>query len=771
MSLSAELYAPDDADRAWLENLSRTAPGRALKEHFLCVDHALRNKNRAECPIQQVADFRRILCAGLAESDRSFGLPRPLPKYLAVVNMSGFRALLYSSRSALVRLLCLVGPESSQKTVANVEAVLQHAVAKNTSVMVCLSMPWQAGVCAAHWEVRTLERDQDGTIRDGSLCYSFTHETVRCVACSVEADVTRKDVMRAQIAAFTKHFSACNLDVAAGEGAPSDASDDRMAKLSSIVSGVRADRERLLGELSALKDDHAKAISEAERTSDERVGKVAAAAMQAETACRNRTLEIEKHSQTLLEQNMALAKAKAEAERKLAEHELFQEQVLNKEKSKASMQELSAKSAADKLATFQKNSAREREQTENAHARIVSDLERRVSTEQMNVRKAQAHLEAMQLAQHRLGEVCDQLRTEKQALSYDSISMRKKIIGLRCAIAVAAHKHSTQAQAMRAGQHELQQMLAQAEGAAHASELQVEILAKELSDSKAEKKSAKKKATPVPKTFLPQEQETTASASASAVATKPDTPTRQWAADPGSKCPDGPPPSSWVAERETVEIEVQTGGQTAAEQKLSHDFGELSTEFAKLSDEMERVTKERDDMAEQLANVSDTVDTCVVTMQTAPSPAAPSPPPNDVDVVSANTHGNVQQRVYNQVYNQVVVPGHGYMHVPPHPHVDLGSDPSGDIGLETLIGQAQTTMRTLVDMARQGSQHKHAADNMWSELQALKRFTGAEIGMPCGWQQQPGYCEVPHHPQQHWSPPMMPGRNGQTGRRGTGVGR
>ena len=749
MSLSAELYAPNETDHEWLENLGKTAPGRALKDHFMCVDHALRNKNRAECPIQQVADFRRILCAGLTESDRSFGLPRPLPKYLAVVNMSGFRALLYSSRSALVRLLCLVGPESSQKTISNVEAVLQHAASTNMSVMVCLSMPWQAGVCASHWEVRTLEKKEDGTIRDGRLCYSASQETVRCVACSIETDVMRKDVMRAQIQAFTKHFSACNLDLVpeVGDASSSDVSDERMAKLSSIVSAVRADRERLLGELTAMKDDHTKAMTEADRASDERVGKVAAAAMQSETACRNRIVETDKHNQTLIEQNMALGKAKAEAQRSLAEHELFQEQVLNREKSKASVQEMSAKSATDKLTLLQKSSAREREQLENAHARIVSDLERRLQTEQMKGRKTQTQLDDIHMALGRLGEVCDQLRTEKQALTYDSISLRKRLVGYKCAVAISSRKHASyteyhkdcvekmgnEAVGLIAGQHELQQMLAQAEGAAHAAEMQVELLTQELSEtnSKPEKKNGKKKSSP-PKSFLPNGDE-------AAVA---------------------------PAKKERKDTEAQTNGETAMEQKLSHDIGQLSTEFANLSEQLEKVTKERDDLSEQLATASDSVDTGVVVVQSPPSAAA-SPPPNDGGTVSANGGGTVQQRVYNQVYNQVVMPGNGYMQQPP---LDLGSDAGGDLGLETLIGQMQGTMRTLVDYARQGSQHKHVADNMWSELQAMKRFTGTDGSIQCGWQQP--YYEMPIHSQQ-WAMPAPtsaapPTRNGHSGRRGGG---
>lgn len=79
-----------------------------------------------------------------------------------------------------------------------------------------------------------------------------------------------------------------------------------------------------------------------------------------------------------------------------------------------------------------------------------------------------------------------------------------------------------------------------------------------------------------------------------------------------------------------------------------------------------------------------------------------------------------------KVYNQVVVPGAQGWQPSPGP-VDFGSDPNGDQGAEALVAQAQLSMRALVDMARQGCQHKHAADSLWSELQAMKRFSGMDV--------------------------------------------
>ena len=151
-------YVTTEEDTEWLKNLQRTAPGRHLDEHLRCVDFMLHNKNRVECPQQAVHLFRRLFCRAYSQSDRCFGLPRPTPKVVAVVNLSGHRTILYSNRVTLIRLLTMVGPEASERVMTNVEQVIQHANLHNTSLLFCFSPPGKPAA-AVFWEVRTLERD------------------------------------------------------------------------------------------------------------------------------------------------------------------------------------------------------------------------------------------------------------------------------------------------------------------------------------------------------------------------------------------------------------------------------------------------------------------------------------------------------------------------------------------------------------------------------------------------------------------------------------
>lgn len=722
MSVTSELYAPTDQDQEWLSNLDKTVAGRNLNEHFMCVDYSMRNKNRVECPVQQVGTFRRVLCSALAMNDRVCGLPRPMPKYLAVVNLSGYRALLYSSRACLIRLLCIVGVEANERMIENVEKVLQYADAQECSVMVCLSLPWQAGVHMVHWEVRTVERLPDGTIRDGALMYAYSNEAVRKAAATAGTEAADSTVIFAQIEAFKKSYVACDIDFTPSEVSSQPVNTGKMAE---IIEAVQKDRKRLLADMGALKEEHALVIQGVNVACDARVGSVINQAQRTAEITETKIAELERHILTLREQNSSLGIAKAEAERVLAEKELLWGGEKHAMTSKAKVAEMSARAAGDKLGQLQKHTNRERDQAEKAHSKMLEDAERRFSSEQMKVRQETAKLEAALEAQRRLGDVCDQLRAEKQALTYETIRSRRGILCHRATLAIARLRFEQLSESAAAAQLEQAQML-----------------------EESRSKVRHHKRVP-PKSFLPEEPATS-------------------------------------------DMEVQTEGQTAAEQKLQEELSDLSNKFAALHDEKDALQKRLEE-AETRGPAKDSnavaMSKRAPALAPAPAPAASRPQENEnASGMVANGGGQVQQRVYNQVYNQVLIPQGTFMQQ--HPPMDLGSDPAGDIGLETLIGQTQATLRTLVNMARQGASHKHAADNMWSELQAMKRFTGSD-GMG-GWQSsgyfdtlshwapnqngQPVPVPVVHNAQpaaqsQAQSPAQAPAATGRTGKRGNSANR
>lgn len=716
-------YSITEEDTEWLRNLQRTAPGRHLDDHFKCVDFVISNKNRAECPTQQVATFRRVFCRAFSENDRCFGLPRPTPKFIAIVNLSGYRTILYSSRATLIRLLTMVGPEASQRVMSNVEKVLQHATEHNASVLFCFSLPWQAGVHQVHWEARTLERRTDGSVRDGAKCYSYTHEEVRSCAPTGETDIGNPLQMQAQMDAMAKHYAACNVDVVVEHDQSTFENDsERMRKLTGVMSSIKADRSRLLGEIQAQREEHTMALVELTRASDERVAKVVDKTQIATRVAEKKIVELQAKVTALTEENSVLTKARAEADRSKAEQDLLFGNERTSLESQAKLQELSAKSATDKLSALQKSTTRERETLEKGHAKQAEDLERRLSDKTIECRKLSRSIDENAVVSARLDEVIEQMRTEKQALQFETINRRKKVIGLQCALAVACQEHSKCMAAaainndsMEAGQSELQQMLAQAEGAAHAGEVAMQEMSKEMDKLKKELEAERKKKRPK---------------------------------SPPPPCPPIAPPKP-----EMKDVEGQTAPMKS---KADEELESLSERFVKLEDEKAAwMTRE--------AELTQRVDELQAQLQCGTISSAPSPT-GMTPAMAGDTH--VKQQVYNHVYNHVVVPtgGNGGSNGWQQGPVDLGVDPTGDAGMEAVVGQVQLSLRALVDMARQGYQHKHAADNMWSELQAMKRFTGTDGS---GWAAPPGYYGEMVPMQAQWvapPPPQYASNNGHGGR-------
>lgn len=711
----SEVLAVTDEDTKWLENLSRTGPGRQLDEHLKCVDFCVRNKNRSECPVQQVGSFRRTFMRCYAESDRCFGLPRPTPRFVAVVNMSGYRTIYYSDRTALIRLLCLVGPDNGERVMRNVEQVIRYAVQNECTLLCCLSLPWQSGVHQVHWEVRTVERNPDGSVRDGARCYSYTSEDVRTVATSAETDVGELAIAKEEMCAMLEHFKATNLDVMVEDGDVAVDDSVKMGKLRSLMAVCKADRMKVIGDMNAMQTDHNAKLVEANTIADERVAKVVEKAKVASQVNVSKMDEMQKHITTLTEQNAALEKKNAQLTREKAEQDLMFERERNQLTGKAKVQEMSAKTASDKLAALSRNTERERGQLEKAHAKVVEGLEKRLSDKTMEVRAGDRRVEDQVEGQRRLEIVCDQLRTEKQALQYETIMRRKKAIGMQCAAAVACYKYSALKECAGAGHNEMKQMLATAEGAAHTAELALEQMSKEFDEKKKELTER----------------------------------TAALAAERKKKTPKAPPPAAPAAPKPVM---VDSGDQTAPmKSKVDQELESLSERFVKVQENNDELQQQVSELKSQLEN--------------APDPSNVIGSPVGGPTMNGDTH--VKHQVYNNVYTHVVVPQGGPNANGWQQEVDLGINPTGDPGVEAVVGQAQLSMRTLVSMARQGYEHKQAADNMWSELQAMKRFVGAAEGNG-GWQQpQPFYGGVAGMVpmEQQWVPAQPVYSNG-TSKRG-----
>lgn len=713
----ANIYPTTDDDLAWMQNLPRTGrSGLWLMEHLQCVDVAIQNKNRAKCSFTQVANFRRVFCRAFADNRCCFGLPRVTPKHIAIVDLSGKEMIFYSERTSLIRLLCMVGPEASERVMTNVETVLRHAAEQDCSVLFCFSLPWQAGVHQLHWEVRTLERRPNGTVRDGARCYSYTNEDVRTVASTTETEVADSEQLRASIEAMKVTMACCDIDMQVEEmstGPSSCMSDERSQKMAQIMAAMKADRARLVDDMNSMKSDQTSALAEERRVADERVGKVVAAARKTEVLMEAKFKELSSHVDKLREQNATLEKVNANLVREKATQDLEFGNERTALAAKANLAEMSARSATDKLSSLQKSSKRERDVGEKGHAKALEDLDRRLSDRTLEVRRLERRVEDHIAAQQRLDAVCDGLVAEKKSISYENSAKRRQVVGLQCTIAVAAHKHAVLQTGMEEGLAQLRHLLATAEGAAHLAETGQEAATKEVLALKAQ-------------------------LSELANVKPPDK----------AKGPDPDP----IKENPTVVTMVSMASNTEPPQDPV-ELLDLRAEVGKLNTEKENWQLAEAELRGQLAELQETTGQIAPVHHTSsPTGCAPCAVPN----IESHPH----QQVYNHVYNSVSMPPNGGLGWPCA--VDLGTDPNGDTGVEALVEQLQCSMRTIVSMARQGVQHKHAADNLWSEIQGMKRVTaegqwqphGAFYADPMGtmahWNGQGGYmpgpAPLPAHP-------------------------
>ena len=425
----------DDAstdERAFVASLSQTVPGKHLLEYYHCVNFLVTHPNRRVSAVEEAERFRRIFCSAYAKTEGCFGLPKPTPKFVAVVNLSGFRGVLYSNRATLIDMLCKTYADSDQAVIANVDRVLDYAARKGCPVLCCLSLPWQAGLHNLYWTIRSLERGNDGSLRDGSIFYANNADNVRAAGHTCETDRTDATVLAAQLAKMSRSFSTTNLDLIIDpeETLRSSNGTEREKKLSSVVACVRADRVRLLGDMERLRKEHSEQLREADRRADLAIEVLQQDLRTAEKALR----EVERDRDRF-------AKEADTARSSLNAAELVHSAEIAKMRSDVKVYEGNARSATRELNQLQSSATETAAATDRAHAAEVRSIERRLNDITLNLAKERTDVARLNREKACLDTVCEALRCEKAALACDNFSAKRRYLVLRVVLFMAKHKH------------------------------------------------------------------------------------------------------------------------------------------------------------------------------------------------------------------------------------------------------------------------------------------------------------------------------------------
>lgn len=307
---AVDARATELQDSAWLSRLAGSHPGRVLQNHLACVEHHLESQGRSG-PVLEAKNkrtaFLQALCAA-AQRDRPHpcGLPSPMPRYVALVNLSGERLMLCSDESAMMRSLCgrstVLHPEVLGRYLldfvtwlgAHPKPAPDSRFAREAFVLVTFVLPWQAGLACTYWEVDTvvLDRAPNGNsvnvrISDRTLSLTSHSPAVFCgrptMADSWETlplplGKTLDFLGPKQVKEFCDTYRACWVDHAPRSAEAKDRAPDAAAgwtagatlaggpnvsalssmqsdHLRQVVKGVSADRTKLLARIHELEEE------------------------------------------------------------------------------------------------------------------------------------------------------------------------------------------------------------------------------------------------------------------------------------------------------------------------------------------------------------------------------------------------------------------------------------------------------------------------------------------------------------------------------------
>ncbi len=273
-------------DRKFVAELAGSRPGRILQAHITSVSE-YEEGQADESSSQQALSNERVLIAAIARSlqcDRPMpcGLPFPLPKFIAICNLSGERLLLHGSSPSIIRKLCtrssVLPPRDVASQVLAFEAFPDiHVADVEKFVLLSYSLPWQAGVGSAFWSLSCCDyRADDRHIRDRMLTFTSQSLTAFCgksVLDPTDASVlvmnceTMPMVTAKQMKDLSESFCCCSLDVTKEGEAKAGDDDDGVVttksgdaskeqlQLAKIVQGMKEQRTKDHKEIDKLKED------------------------------------------------------------------------------------------------------------------------------------------------------------------------------------------------------------------------------------------------------------------------------------------------------------------------------------------------------------------------------------------------------------------------------------------------------------------------------------------------------------------------------------
>ena len=270
----------DRKDKEWVASLTNNRAGRCLASHLASMELCDQADGR-DCAVTEAVANERVFVYAIARAvyqsrPYPFGFSAALPRFIAILNLSGERMLVYSDNPALVRCLCsrssVLLPAALCKALRDFE---EWGSTPSTDggaqfVLITYSLPWQSGTNSAFWHLsacgieaangdctemhmadRLLQFSSGSP--EASKGRSVLHPRDTKLSCYLPSAGALELVSDKQIEHFTESYSATCLDFARS-GAPSGkASDGKEAVLRSALHELQRQRNEDQEENKQLK--------------------------------------------------------------------------------------------------------------------------------------------------------------------------------------------------------------------------------------------------------------------------------------------------------------------------------------------------------------------------------------------------------------------------------------------------------------------------------------------------------------------------------------
>jgi len=407
------------ADAAWVRGLGRTAPERAIKEHINCLEMMSRVHGHLENATQEAREYAQVFVAAYARNPRCFELPVPTPKVVAVLNLSGERCIVYSSELALARALTTAGLHQNDelRVQEGVDKVIQYAEEHACTLLLTLSLPWQATVPHLQWELHTLKRLADGTVEDGGCVLFKGMETPRATRSTVAGNSVDARVLAEQVEAMRVqlHAVCVDPDVDAVEDVDNE---HRIVQLRKICAALQSERELHQGKLKEMEEKHVAELEEATRSADARMKRITFDWLAEKQKLQEQVDDAERQLVALRLDKEALLRERSEK----ASNDLREEQDLEKLTAAVKLAKVEAEAAAAAKEKAEETLRIERENNALARDAALSSHEQRLSAKTLEITRLRAKLEERGGAVAALETVVDRLRAEKEGLQGEMLS-------------------------------------------------------------------------------------------------------------------------------------------------------------------------------------------------------------------------------------------------------------------------------------------------------------------------------------------------------------